>query len=320
MLDQYFQPTSPNAPHPSLSDPLTLMSLNIPSLSTPSLTSVIQLASRSHAHIIFLQETRLLDSNLSKINSLMYFARSKGWLIDFNNAQPDDLGAGTAILVDLALAPQIEFAHPYPGRLQSITIQNDQRPLAFLNVYAPAKASARRPFFASFNARLFSLPIWMGDFNAVLSSPSDRFNSNAPDPRQSHRPSMKDLSIIFPDRIDVWRHHHPGRSDYTWRRMKKSQLSTSRIDLVLADPQIVDLIDQVEIQPSIGSLSDHRPLLLRLHHSANLSSIPPPPPPLLTKPFKTIGTSSKTREQYADQVNACSLLLPNIIGCNSLSC
>ena len=71
------------------------------------------------------------------------------------------------------------------------------------------------------------------------------------------------FSRTFPSLIDIWRHRHPNRREFTYNYNYTNGYGMSRIDHIHTDPGLLPFIDQAYIATGKGG-SDHSPVALRL--------------------------------------------------------
>lgn len=143
------------------------------------------------------------------------------------------------------------------GRVIIVELEIDGLSLLLANIYAP---NIDDPDFFERNIKLIesfdnSNIVWAGDFNFVMNTDIDRF--------QSHHNNKKAMAVVssymtIAELTDVWRFKNPDSRVYTWHG--QGRLQKSRIDMFLINDGMISKVINVDINPC--NLSDHSILAL----------------------------------------------------------
>lgn len=136
------------------------------------------------------------------------------------------------------------------------------------NIYAPNTSKEGSSFFESLHSLIdISTPtVLCGDFNTVPHAVNDRLGCNPLSPwAYNWSPALTCLMDTY-DLHDVWRLHHPGVQEYTWRR--PNGLQASRLDMFWISSFLLAFVGQVSITPFFRS--DHSCVFLELRFPTSI--------------------------------------------------
>ena len=128
------------------------------------------------------------------------------------------------------------------------------------NVYGPNED--KPAFFDAISQNICELnpeKIIMGDYNVVLNTKLDRYQSTA-----NNKKSFRSLVQLMSDYSleDVWRNRNPGEIWYSWQRYSKSKNEASRIDFALTTKGIEQLCENTMYFQGINT--DHSAFLIAI--------------------------------------------------------
>ena len=230
------------------------LSINQPS----KLTNAFDYILSTNSNIICLQETHWTNSNIRELKKYT----NNDIIIngEFTNKR------GVAIL----LAKNFEYKilniiNDEESRVITLDllIVNDFS-IRLINIYAPNKDT---PTFYNYVQQLYdssdcTYTIITGDFNLVLDPLKDSYNySNTNNPKS--REIILNL-LTNHNMIDIYRHCHPNKLEYTWKRRTPSK--KARLDYFIISSSLTDLIDKALIIPTID-WTDHA--FIQLHIITN---------------------------------------------------
>ena len=145
------------------------------------------------------------------------------------------------------------------GRLLSLQVKVNSQTIRIVNVYAPNED--RPEFFAemfdSLQQTTDDYYVVAGDLNVILNPKLDKRGG-----KSIMTKSSKLICDVMDesDWIDVWRHKHENKFQFTWKRNKP--LLMSRLDYFLVPLGTAQIVSKCEIL--IAEVSDHCPVILEL--------------------------------------------------------
>ena len=208
-------------------------------------TDVLTCHKERNASIVCLQDTHLLDSDMSSIRQI--------WPECYINGTRSNARGVITLLNNNFEHTVIDTYKDEEGNLLQLIIDLGSFKLNLINVYGPNRDSPN--FFdrvlqltQSANA---DYSIICGDFNLVLDPQIDchnYININNPHARSKVIQMMQELNLC-----DAFRYHNPDLKRYSWR--KKNPLKQARLDYFLISNSLIDITDSCNIKPSYRS--DH---------------------------------------------------------------
>ena len=185
---------------------------------------------------------------------------------------PSSVG-GLAILVRPGLSfTFLKLIELIPGRALILSFSLNDQVFYLLNVYAPSKGEARRPFFSKLFAALKELftpdDFWClaGDFNCTLNPSIDRTA------KHEHHPSSAAVLqqiVDFFSFVDSHVSIHGEKKLYTW---SNAQGSASRLDKYYILDQFRPSVLTTECHTCF--LSDHKAVILKIQTKKVLKNKP----------------------------------------------
>ena len=167
---------------------------------------------------------------------------------------------GVAILVKRGVIEDVrKCEEDREGRVIGITFEHMGKKIQLLNIYAPNEERQRRVFFERMRGMCGENCMIVGDFNVwcgrLDASSSVCFKSDSS--RGALKEMMKERELI-----DVWREKNPEGRVFSRRQVVRGVLKQSRLDLVLGQKNMVDMIGRVGYKST--ALSDHMELEFRV--------------------------------------------------------
>jgi len=243
---------------------ITFSAINIISINSQGLRSTdrrqtaFNFFKRHKYDIIFLQETHWTNNLQSIIQ--------QNWDGDIYFSNGTDNARGVAILIHANFDYILQRSqHDSHGRILSIEICTDETTINLVNIYAPRTDSERRQFFQTFDSYLSTNHdnILGGDFNTISDPRLDKLGGN-PEARHHANKTLTAISSRF-TLIDIWRHLHKNKRNFTWtgRNPTDNSLIRTRIDKYLTSRNLSPKIITASIQPYPHS--DHDAITLSLN-------------------------------------------------------
>ena len=240
-------------------DKICLVSLNVNGLCGDERLAQLKthLEVEGDPDIVFLQETH---SNNREVIGKWEQCLSK-YKCYFNHG--DGRNKGTGILVKKITPFYLNLngmVQDLDGRYTILRGVLGERLVTLVSVYAPVERIERDGFFGRLlNNNLDGVLYLMGDYNSAVSRIKDRtYNRNR---------TREDTELIDfmqkSDTKEVWRHLHETRTEYSYIH----PMASSRIDLCLVSPEVLDEFSSAEYIPSF---SDHRMLKVETKLGARL--------------------------------------------------
>ena len=172
--------------------------------------------------------------------------------------------AGVALLFRKNLDIKAEIIdQDFNGSILCAKITYENFTFQILNVYGPGQEtrdSCNNFFDEGYQFLQPNLPVIMcGDFNMVEDLEMDRHGGR---PRPLHTWGMESLQKIKNDfqLVDIWRHRHPNKKQFTWHCPHVGKDIRSRLDRFYASSQICENLNEVVIEPF--SWSDHETVIM----------------------------------------------------------
>jgi len=147
-----------------------------------------------------------------------------------------------------------------------MNIETKNNSYSLLNIYAPNDKKSRNYFFTHISKLLLEhsegLKLIGGDFNETLNNQLDRTS------RSTHTTVATNKNVNLSNMIkehnltDIWRHTHPDKKQFTWRR--KNNVDKSRIDYWLIENNLIPLMSSTDIRPAIIKYTDHMAISIKL--------------------------------------------------------
>lgn len=166
---------------------------------------------------------------------------------------------GVAIILPIALNYQIdEIDIDNDGRSLILTIQKENIKYTIINVYAPTKDHniEQMNFINTLITKIRKYNtqnlIIGGDFNTVLNPDIDKSGGITAEKQSDYAQKILEMMEEF-NIVDVWRILNPNTKRFT--RRQTNPLIQSRIDYFLISANLLNLIENCNIEPSIKS--DH---------------------------------------------------------------
>ena len=130
----------------------------------------------------------------------------------------------------------------------------------FGSIYAPTIVFDRKNFFDKLIRIDFGVNhLILGDYNSVGSHNLDRSND-----RIDHVGNSEFIDLLnYSDSVDVWRHFHPTKKEYTYSRHRTNG-PFSRLDFALITKNLVSHVKKAEIISDFR-MSDHKLLSIQLN-------------------------------------------------------
>ena len=228
---------------------MTVLSWNGRGLNIPQKRfSTLDILKRKRADVALLQETHLLDSEVTKMNNKYFnvvasssnFKKNRGVVILFNRAFQCTIAGSDRDM---------------EGRVAYVKTITNGLKIAFFSIYAPNTYNA--DFYAYLTNSMLELSDYYlvigGDFNAVWSHVSDRTSINeSSDQRQASAALQQwasDCSVV-----DAWRLKYPLSREFTC--FSSRHQTFSRIDYIIVSTPLTGKIQYITICPT--SMSDHK--------------------------------------------------------------
>ena len=202
--------------------------------------------------IILLQETHSIETDVHSWQN--------EWNGDIYLSHGRSNSAGVAILLKPGIMIK-EYQEILNGKIQMIKINISNTVLAIINIYAPNLDSEQIIFFEEIRSMLLKEDmgrlVIAGDFNIVLNQDLDKLGGN-----KVKRKSLFNVKAIIDDfnLIDIWRHRHPNRKDFTWSQNKPRV--QCRLDYFLISRGLIKRLKNTKI--FWGIRSDHKCIDLSL--------------------------------------------------------
>ena len=198
-------------------------------------------------------EIRLLqETHLTSSNETIWKNEWKGPCYFSGNSSNK---AGVCILVDPNLNCNIiQHTDIVPGRLQALEISINEKKVIILNLYGPNTddITVFNNLLTYLNNNSDKSFIIGGDFNTVMDCAIDKKNGRQ-DTHKNCRNKINDITETH-NLIDIWRVHHPNKSQYTWHSNTKP-IIFSRLDYFLISDNLSNYTLSCNIKSSYKS--DH---------------------------------------------------------------
>ena len=212
---------------------LSIISLNVNGIRDKTKrTSIFHWLKEKNADLCFIQESHCESEDDIKV-------WSSEWGGDSYWANYNSFSRGVAVLVKPKLKLEIRNVIRDPnGRYIWAEIENDDKNIKILNIYAPNNGNDRDLFFKNMKTfihkNIQNTPTELvvgGDFNCTLNVNIDRRKNKQS--RAGTDKGTKELLDLMHDCSleDVWRRRHPKQRRYTY--FKTNSRSASRIDMWL---------------------------------------------------------------------------------------
>ena len=159
-----------------------------------------------------LQETHSIETDV------------QSWQNEWNGDIYLSLGRSNSAGVAILLKPGImikEYQEILNDRIQMIKINISNAVLTIINICAPNSDSEQVIFFEEMHSMLLKEDmgrlVIAKDFNIVFNQDLDKLGGS-----KVKRKSLFNVKAIIDDfnLIDIWRHRHPNRKDFTWSQNK----------------------------------------------------------------------------------------------------
>ena len=207
---------------------------------------------------------------------------------------------GVSILISKILDVNvIDLKSDNEGRYIFVNIEACNNTISLINIYAPNDIKSRHSFFDNICKLLIEhslgIKIIGGDFNEInnlrdrITSTKTKFKIN------QSLVTLKNENNL----IDIWRHLHNDKKQFTWRR--KNGVDKSRIDFWLIDSNIIPLISSTDIRPAAIYSTDHLAISLKLK-----------------KPLKRGPGFWKLNNKHLENDEYCNLIISIIEQCKTL--
>lgn len=200
----------------------------------------------------------MVQESHSTIENELIWQSEYGGNIFFSRGTSDS--RGVMILFRRGLVYHIkDIFRDTDGRVIIIEICIDNFTYLFCNIYSPNEDKPE--FFVKVAEAIETFDnrniIWGGDFNLVLDTVLDRYQST----HNNHK-SLEIVKAYMNEASlnDVWRIKNPDKKIYSWFRRRP--FAMSRIDLFLISNSIMNLVSECEL--SVTPMSDHSLLTLTL--------------------------------------------------------
>ena len=234
---------------------VTFLSYNVKGLNSVSKRlKVLAEIEQYRADIVFIQESHLSVASNVKLYSPFYptwyygdsiSKRARGVAIGF--------ARGTGFTLEERLTDP-------EGRFLFLKGKFGNTVYTLANIYAPnanpmqylSKILGKLKNFAE------GYTILMGDLNFAM-NPREDSTARAKETKNVQRHKIK-LKIHDSQLVDVWRIFHPNIYDYTF--FSPPHGTYTRIDYILADHRLLDLITETKI--GIMTVSDHAPITMKI--------------------------------------------------------
>ena len=227
----------------------TLLSANCQGLRTyEKRNDVLSYFKDTNASIVCLQDTHLLESDISSVKNI--------WPECYLNGVKSN-SRGVIILVNNNFEHEVlDISKDEEGNMLQLLIDCGTFKLNLINIYAPNKDDPN--FFIklkqlSQNDKANYVMI-CGDYNLTLDPTVDCYNYvkvNNPQSRSKVIEMMNDLDLT-----DSFRNLNPTLKRFSWR--KKNPIKQARLDYILTSSSMIDIIDSCAIKSSYRS--DHSPV------------------------------------------------------------
>ena len=241
-------------------DPLKCISLNCRGLRDRSKRlTLFHFLKQQKSTIIFLQETHSKQAD-ETIWQKEYTKDTK-YKILFNHS--GDRSAGQAIILNLKNINILKSGIVMSGRIQYCEIENDEKKILFINIYAPNTDTGRVDFFKGLKNFLVHKIIWQslvigGDFNVILNPILDKMGGLATkkNSREMITTMQQDLCLV-----DIWRMQHPNQKEYTWHQTNPN--IRCRLDYFLISKYLIHSAKNSKIYSAIKT--DHKIISLKIN-------------------------------------------------------
>lgn len=237
------------------------------------------------ADIVLLQETHFNSSNMKLFTEAL-----RDWECIWGvsrTSRSTKASGGTGILIrkralvqnggHISIQPGSIVKHR-SGRLTHLKISWLGHSLHIASVYLSNSPTEQRAFIKDTLAPLSKSVgnrtcLWGGDYNFAPIPALDRVTDGQP-VRASHPDAATGAHWVqqLPEIIDAFRSRHPHRKEYS----RLHRRGASRIDHIyvsLCGLPYVSASEVVRKVPGSGSISDHRPVMLRFLHQSPLASV-----------------------------------------------
>ena len=230
----------------------TILSLNVRGLNSAFKRSkVLELLKRKNVDVALLSETHLKPTDVRRMQNKHYrLVASSG---DGSKTK------GVMILMKRRLNLAIEkISSNNSGRLAYCGVSIQGKKVAFASIYAPTS------FDPSYFPWLTKELLCLSNYSLIVGSDMNTFfdhNLDRSNPSVTHSQALssnalknfaKDINLV-----DIWRVQNPTARDYTY--FSPYHKMFSRIDYILATPNLIPTVDEVVFLPRI--ISDHNPII-----------------------------------------------------------
>lgn len=237
-----------------MSNDLTILSLNCRGLRPIEKRKGLFNYCRQKAQVSFLQETHSIVDD------------EKMWRAIWGNgiifSHGTNLARGTIVLYDKKVINEpIQIIQDKHGRYCGMVAEVNSILFVFMCVYAPNYASENARFWTRIGRILSDLRNKYGYFETVLGGDKnfvedvalDRTGNQTERVFSAARETFCQIKEEF-ELIDTFRHMHPAKKEFTWRRTKP-ELIQARLDRIYVSATSEDLLLRARIVP--GYKSDH---------------------------------------------------------------
>ena len=234
---------------------ITFSSYNVNGLRTdgniPKRRKIFTWLKSKAAEVIFLQETHS-DSSVAAI-----WEREWGGHIIFSHGSTRS--CGVAILFQPGLNMNTEHViTDEHGRFIIAKVNINNAKCLLVNIYGPNRDNPQffEDVFLKCEDLNYEYFIAGGDFNLVLDSKIDRASSARRSVNSSRSTNVILGYMQQNDIVDVWRHMHPRKRQYTC--LRHNPMSKSRIDFFLVSQNCLHQVSPPKAEIYDGYLSDHK--------------------------------------------------------------
>ena len=228
-------------------DKLTIVSLNVRGIRNDfKRRKLFEWLKQKENTIILLQETHSTEDIERQWRS--------EWGYDCYYSNYNRNSRGVMILLRTNFEGEVvEIRRDQEGRIIILIIKLNNMLFTVANIYAPNNDEPVyfEEMFHMIEDCLDGHMIVGGDFNLVLDVKKDKNGG-----RHYSHPNAVKIVKKYMDEFelkDIWRHQHPTKSGFTWRRRRP--LVQCRLDFFLISFGLVNLIEKCDILPSLNS--DH---------------------------------------------------------------
>lgn len=222
---------------------ITVTSLNANGLRNITKMKEVKFTYRSD--IICIQETNWDDEKVKEVKEIW-----KGDIFYNNGARN---ARGVAIMIKKDKVENVRQVYrDNIGRILVLEFEYKGIEFRLINIYVPNIENDKRICMEELKGLILGRCIIVGDFNTkcsrldVWKGGSFRWEKS----RLMLMDIMEDKGLL-----DVWRYENPEKREFTRRQMKDGVLKQSRIDLVLAQRDAIEYIEEVRHQRN--HFSDH---------------------------------------------------------------